>query len=571
MKQSFSDINEKLFSSCEISSIGTVGTMSLLHGRMAKFLNFIGRALAYTSARAYGCFMLSFGMSALLLNFGEVYFTERTDISVSLLVICGILLLLSIPLLIFDRPMCIAFQDFAPTDKLLFDFLSIKRMRRNVLHASVHPAAALVIGLIPAALSFLFSMETVILVLIALVIVSVAFATPEFSMILSLLFAPYLLFLEHGGVFFAILSLVTFLSFVLKVILGKRVFHLSLSDAVFFLFMLSVLIFGLLSDADTDAVLITSSVLLAYFPISNLIVNRRLAECAKTAVVISVLPVALSAVIEFIAIKAGKVTDGEISAFLGSSAALVAFMLAGGAATFVYAIERTRGWKRILCFSFFVLEIAAIAITMRPEPIIVCLLSLLAYPILKSRFVPIDILALLLLLPYALMFIPDVALDAFSDLFGLSVPLSVSFSSYRSMLSAFFDNVWLGAPAEAPIGANTPLGLALGFGIVAVILFAVLILLKLRHVSYFRLYTRNSVLGATGEMTALSMITLLLYGAYYNIFADCTVLFIFVAMLGISAAVLRTAKQEYDDRMGYYDDSKSSESSALDVGINHYN
>lgn len=571
MKQSFSDINEKLFSSCEISSIGTVGTMSLLHGRMAKFLNFIGRALAYTSARAYGCFMLSFGMFALLLNFGEVYFTERTDISVSLLVICGILLLLSIPLLIFDRPMCIAFQDFAPTDKLLFDFLSIKRMRRNVLHASVHPAAALVIGLIPAALSFLFSMETVILVLIALVIVSVAFATPEFSMILSLLFAPYLLFLEHGGVFFAILSLVTFLSFVLKVILGKRVFHLSLSDAVFFLFMLSVLIFGLLSDADTDAVLITSSVLLAYFPISNLIVNRRLAECAKTAVVISVLPVALSAVIEFIAIKAGKVTDGEISAFLGSSAALVAFMLAGGAATFVYAIERTRGWKRILYFSFFVLEIAAIAITMRPEPIIVCLLSLLAYPILKSRFVPIDILALLLLLPYALMFIPDVALDAFSDLFGLSVPLSVSFSSYRSMLSAFFDNVWLGAPAEAPIGANTPLGLALGFGIVAVILFAVLILLKLRHVSYFRLYTRNSVLGATGEMTALSMITLLLYGAYYNIFADCTVLFIFVAMLGISAAVLRTAKQEYDDRMGYYDDSKSSESSALDVGINHYN
>ena len=169
------------------------------------------------------------------------------------------------------------------------------------------------------------------------------------------------------------------------------------------------------------------------------------------------------------------------------------------------------------------------------------------------------------------MFIPDVALDAVSDLFGLSVPLSVSFSSYRSMLSEFFDNVWIGAPAEAPIGANTPLGIALGYGICSVLLFAVLIVLKLRHISYFRLYTRNSILGATGEMTSLSMITLLLYGAYYNIFADCTVLFVFVAMFGISAAVLRTAKQEYDDRRGYYDDSKSSESSALDVGINHYN
>ena len=571
MKQSFSDINEKLFSSCEISSIGAVGTMSLLHGKMAKFFNFIGRALAYTSTRSYGCFLLSFGIAALLLNFGEVYFKEQTVISVSTLVICGIILLISIPLLIFDRPMCIAFQDFAPTDKLLFEFLSIKRMRRNVLHASVHPAAALVIGLIPATLSFLFSMKTVILVLIALVIVSVAFATPEFLMILSLLFAPYLLFLEHGGVFFAILSLVTFLSFILKVILGKRVFHLSLPDAVFFLFMLSVLVFGLLSDTDTIDVLITSSLLLCYFPISNLIVNRRLAECAKSAVVISVLPVALSAVVKFIIIKVGNVTDGEPSAFFDSSAALTAFMLAGCAATFVYAIERAQRWKRILCFSFFVVEIAAVTMTLRPESIIVFLLSLLAYPILKSRFVPIDVLALLLLLPYVLMFIPDVALDAVSDLFGLSVPLSVSFSSYRSMLSEFFDNVWIGAPAEAPIGANTPLGIALGYGICSVLLFAVLIVLKLRHISYFRLYTRNSILGATGEMTSLSMITLLLYGAYYNIFADCTVLFVFVAMFGISAAVLRTAKQEYDDRMGYYDDSKSSESSALDVGINHYN
>lgn len=571
MKQSFSDINEKLFSSCEVSGIGTVGTMSLLRGRMAKLLNFIGRALAYTSARAYGCFLLSFGISALLLNFGEVYFTEQTNISVSTLVICGILLLISVPLLIFDRPMCIAFQDFALTDKLLFEFLSIKRMRRNVLHASVHPAAALVIGLIPATLSFLFSMEIVILVLISLIIVSVAFATPEFSMILSLLFAPYLLFVEHGGMFFAILSLVTFLSFVFKVILGKRVFHLSLPDAVFFLFMLSILVFGLVSGVDSERVLITCSALLAYFSISNLVVNRRLAECAKKAIVFSAIPIAVTAIVQFILIKVGSSGDGDLCAIFENSDSLTAFMLASCTATFVFAAERAHNWHRVVYFSVFILEISVLCMMMNPEPIIVLLLSTLAYPILKSRFIPIDVLFLLLIVPYTLLFLPGSILDTVSDIFGLSVSLSDEFAAYRSMLSEFFDSVWLGASSDAPSGANTLFGLGLGFGIIAVIMFGFMIVLRLRHISYFRLYMRNSVLGPTGDMAAFSMITLLLYGSFYNIFSDYAILSLFVAVFGISAAALRTAKNEYDDRMGYYGDSNSSESSALDVGFNHYN
>ena len=571
MKTFFSDVNEKLFSSCEISSIGTVGTISLLHGRVAKILSFIGRALAYTSTRSYGCFLLSFAISSLLLNFGDVYFAEQTNVSVSTLVICAVLTLLSIPLLFFERPMCIALQDFPLTDKLFFDFLSIKRMRRSVEHAGIHPMAAVVIGLIPATLAFLFSMESVVLVLICAVVVSVAFATPEFSMILLLLFAPYLLYLEPAGTFFALLSLVTFVSFLIKVILGKRVFHLSAPDVVYFLFMLSLLVFGLVSGVDSADVLVICAALLSYFPISNLIVNRRLAECAKKAVIFSAVPVAVMAVVQFTVSKISSSGDGEIKAIFDSSAALTAFMLAGCAATFVYASERVHRWKKVAFFSIFILELAAIGMMLRPEPIIVFLLAGLTYPVLKSRSIPIDVLAIVLVLPYALVFIPDKALDAISEIFGLAEPLSEQFSSYRTMFSEFFDGVLLGADSAAPEGANTFIGLALGFGIFAVVLFVLLILIRLRHASYFRLYMRNSVLGATGEMAELSMITLLLYGAFFNIFADCSVLWLFVAVFGISAAALRTARKEYDDRIGYYDDSKSSESSALDVGVNRYN
>ena len=63
-----SGFNEKLFSSNEISGIGAVGTVRLLRGGVARALNFVGRALSYTTARAYGCFLLSFGGVSLLVG-----------------------------------------------------------------------------------------------------------------------------------------------------------------------------------------------------------------------------------------------------------------------------------------------------------------------------------------------------------------------------------------------------------------------------------------------------------------------------------------------------------------------
>ena len=374
MKPSFSDINEKLFSSCEISSIGRVGTMSLLHGRMAKILNFIGRVFAYTQTRAYGCFILSFGLATILMNIAEVYFTESSYIPVSTLIICSVLMLLAIPLLVFERPMCIAMQDFPLTDKLFFEFLSIKRMRRNVDHVGIHPIAAFVLGIIPAGLAYLFSVESVLVVLVLLVVVNIAFTTPEFSMLLSLLFLPYIMYFEPTGIIVAVISVVTLLSFIIKVIVGKRVFHFSIYDVVFFLFTISVLTFGLLSGAETEEMLVTTAILLAYFPISNLIVNRRLAECAEKAVIISAVPMVIVALTECIIER-----DLSPSALFDSSETLTAFMLVSAAVTFVYTFEKARGGASAFCSALFILEFAVIVISMRPESLLAILISAIAF------------------------------------------------------------------------------------------------------------------------------------------------------------------------------------------------
>ena len=62
MNHGFANLNEKIFSSREISGIGSAGTLRLLRGKSSRMLNFLGRCISYTSTRSYGCFLLSFGM-----------------------------------------------------------------------------------------------------------------------------------------------------------------------------------------------------------------------------------------------------------------------------------------------------------------------------------------------------------------------------------------------------------------------------------------------------------------------------------------------------------------------------
>ena len=238
MKPEFSNTNEKLFSSVEISSIGTVGTLRLLRGVIARFFNFITKSLAYTTARSYGFFFLSFGLFSLLLNFGEYYFTAEPEVTLSALIISMSLAVFAAPLLIFDVPICIAVQNFSLTDKLFFEFFAIKRMRRNVSHPSISPLLSIFLGIIPATVGFFIPLEWVVVIIAVTVLVTVSFTSPEFPMILTLLVLPYLQIVEHSALILCLLSALTFISYALKVIIGKRVFNLDLYSVALFLIML---------------------------------------------------------------------------------------------------------------------------------------------------------------------------------------------------------------------------------------------------------------------------------------------------------------------------------------------
>ena len=580
-----SSANEKIYSSKEISGIGTLGTMRLLKGKVAKFLNYIGRSFAYSSTRSYGTFLLSFGIMSLLLNLSEYYFNTEPQVALSSLVIGAVLALISIPLLIFDRPMCIAVQDFFITDYLFFEFLSIKRMHRNFSHPTIPPVAGLFLGVIPAALSFLISIEWIILALVVIAVVTVAFTTPEFPMILALILVPYLPVIPASEWVLTFISLVTFFSFAFKVILGKRVYNFSIYDALIFIIILFALVGGIVGyggDSFKNSV-IFAVLLLGYFPASNLIVNRRLADCAIKAVIVSSIPITAIAIIEFIVelpitkFDVPSYSTPGTSALFTSPPAFAAFLMVSASLTLAFAIEKKHKAKKIFYFSVFVIELLVLGLTVQPAVWVTMIAALLAYLIITSRKIPRESLLLLILLPYLFFLIPGKNLNTVSDFLNLPTSFSEKIAAYRDALLTVKENMWLGVGIGdesyiAATGGKSPIfnlfvGIGVELGVLVLAIFVVMMLIRFRHLSYYRYYMRNSLVGIDGNMCAVATVILLVFGVDAYIFADRSVLYLFWLVFGICTAALRTAKREYDDRLSYYGDSSSSEYSALDIGI----
>jgi hypothetical protein len=69
------------------------------------------------------------------------------------------------------------------------------------------------------------------------------------------------------------------------------------------------------------------------------------------------------------------------------------------------------------------------------------------------------------------------------------------------------------------------------------------------------------------RMSALAVFALICFGTFANVFADITVYYLFFSVFGVLSATLRIAKKEHDDRLGYYGDSRSADSSVIDIRL----
>ncbi len=571
----------------EISGIMTAEMKRRASSRFYKFFNTLSRLITYTKAKTYGTAALTFGALAFVFELLGYYFGFVSEIPVATLVICGVFSAFGLLLLFFDKPIPIILQDNPVFDFIFFDFFCIQRVHRRTDERGIPTAAAVVIGVAMAMLSLFVSPLYFIAGIFLLLYILTAHGSPEFSYITGLLMIPFLDIIPYADVFFIFTLVLTAISFVRKVVWGKRIIFFEQYDALLILTMLIILISGIfikgMDSFTSSAVLCVMS--LGYFLTSSIITNRRLADRVMNTVVVSAIPPSLWAVTSYAvkSVEAGEFIRPSESAFFSSTAIFAAFLIAALFFSFANIIQIHAWYKKLFYFSMLLLSVSALLVSGEAFAVFAVLLGFISYFIFKfRRSVVLFAAPILSILPLLIYLLPRSALDR---LFAF-VPSVESLSAYTEALgfalSEILSNPILGigigsgsfASEMAEHGitltdsGNLFIELALEAGIFALICFAFLLICRARHrVEYYNPFVRGSVVKHSQPAVAACVSALIFYGMFSYIWADISMFYLFFAVFAVEGAMLRISRRARDDRILYYEDARSSESSAVDVSL----
>ena len=557
------------FASYDIKGISAKNARAFSSGKIAVFVRFISRLLAYTSTRVYGCAALTFGLLTLVLHLGEYYFKDNPKVDTTSLVIGVVFSLISIFLFISDKPMCIALQSFKITDYVFFEFFSIGRLQKSENEKNVPIVVGIIFGFLIALLGFFLPTLYVVLVIFGVLFVSVSMVSPELPFISSILIFPYITLIPKSDYLIAALVLLTLVSFFRKVFFGKRVYSLEIYDVLFLLLSLAVLLVGAVlggSDSVKPTLLIVFFIL-GYTPAANMAVNRRLCDSVVSAVVASALPTSVYAIVTYvISIVNGNPTAS--SAWFSGSAMLAAYLAVVVLFSLYLFFEKKKKIKKVSSAIACALGILALISTEYLGLIIALFIGVLMFFIIRSRRIPKIFLAVLLLVPFLLLIIPVSVSKPVLDLFGMYETFLTLQSEASAAVSALVDNIFLGVGADA-FGNyfSTYFGIACSFGILPTLLVVAILLLRIVHLDVYGKYFPSSLVGFHVEMTALAPLVMLLLGSFSDIFRDINMIYFFVLIFGIGTAALRISKKETDQRHGYYKDVRRLNSAAIDVTL----
>lgn len=577
----------KRFTDVSFSGAVNQRTKRSMSFRIQNLIGRISDLFSYTSTKSYGALSLTFGILTLIFHFSGEYFGAYREAGMSALIIGIVFSMLSIPLLLIDKPLSMLLQDFAISDFILFDFFCLKRAHRVDGAPSVNPLIAACLGMVPALIGVFVPIRFVLIAIALLTFVYLAFVSPEFSYIFTLIALPYVFYFPYASYLLFGVICVTLVSFLRKVAYGKRVLHIEQYDILIALFVLALLISGIfVKGVDSFVGAFGVSVLsLGYILTSNIVTNRRLADCAINAVILSSIPAAIIALYEFLSAvfsgAAHAVFSTGVSASFSTPDAYAVYLLIVIALT-VTRMVQSRGFVRFLFITILFFNTGALVFTAQRFALLVLILGVALFFAYRVRYVAPFAATIFIALPYILVLcFGDSTGFVFASTDGSLMPSEIT-ELWTAALEVLSKNAFIGigigdgafAQEFLPLGFDgiknshnffIELGLEAGaFALVAVLL---LLAVRFRHRATYQRYLKESDMSLISTMTAVMTSMLIIFGATNYLFESAEITYLFWFVFGLGSAALRVAKHECDDRVLYYEDAKSPDFSVAEIKI----
>ena len=553
----------------------------------------ISETLNYTSTRAYGLFLLGFGLLTLLIHFAKDYLNVYDQIPMSALVIGIVFSVLAVPFLAFDMPLAIAMQRFPLTEFIFFEFFCLQpahKLADGKRPTTIPPYVGLILGFIPAIAGAFLPPWYTALAIAVVVYLYLSFISPEFSFFFTFLAMPYLSALGSiSDLLLAVLVGMTLISYLRKIGSGKRIYFLEQYDLVLLLMLVFVFISGVfvkgMESFTSSLVLITLS--MGYILTGSLVTNRRLADCVIKAVITSSVPISATTVVDFFRVAFSSGVEGLAGArgTFQSPDMLAAFLLVVAAFSIYFILVRRSITAKILYVAILALTLFALVLTFRGWVLVAVAFGALAYLALHAKRGSGIILGILSLLPYAVLLLPTewllaVAQTPFAAFLRIDESIPVWINSRNMLLDNIFAGVGMGEESFAteyikysPLGtaeANSRsflLQLVCEAGIFALLAFVLIFVIRLIHRTIYIPYIKYSQVSLLNSFASVAIVVLMACGLFTSLWSDGTMYYLFWAVFGLGSGALRVSKQEFDDRVAYFSDGAGADSSSIDISI----
>lgn len=280
---------------------------TLENGAAARVVSKIGFSMLTMSINVYGVFFMFYGISSFLVNGAILFMTGEFRTGMGDVLPRAAIILCSLPFVVSKGTACSILRNGRFGRFLAFKYLCIpedelKHDTRlgGTAYLLISSTLGLALG-IPTYKLHLMYMPAIFLVLVS---VFVILASPEAGVIIGITLIP---FLQSESIYTLILIFIiamTSISYILKVMRGKRVVRISTAGIFVLLYVASLLISGLFNNIGQKAVvetLVISFVLMGVFFTSyNLMRSEKRVDVCLKVIVFSVVLISFSEILKFV-------------------------------------------------------------------------------------------------------------------------------------------------------------------------------------------------------------------------------------------------------------------------------
>ena len=262
-------------------------------------------SLAFIPLKSYGSYFLSFGVYTVLAYFTKLLLPVMGKADADYLFVGIAVFIIAVPMNVSKLTLAKAVQSGRISGAIFIDAFGYRNESFNgvATKKSKRGGASVLLGIATGVFTFVVHPISILLFLFMCIAIVLIMYAPEIGVLICLFGLPFFSFLENPTLALLAFVFVTFISYVVKLIRGKRIFKIELMDFSVVFFLILIYLSGAISVGGRDSLASASIACILgfiYFLIVNLIRTEKWLKRCLVAIVSSGTVVAFIGVGEYI-------------------------------------------------------------------------------------------------------------------------------------------------------------------------------------------------------------------------------------------------------------------------------